>query len=92
MSEKKVYSYEWGGRLLQVEIGQLAKQAKAEAEQTKVTIRNARQEAMKDLKKLEGVSEDVIKDTESKIQELTDKYVKSSDEHLKVKEADIMKI
>ena len=71
---------------------ELAKQAKAEAEQTKVTIRNARQEAMKDLKKLEGVSEDVIKDTESKIQELTDKYVKSTDEHLKVKEADIMKI
>ena len=27
MSEKKVYSYEWGGRQLQVEIGQLAKQA-----------------------------------------------------------------
>lgn len=27
MSEKKGYSYEWGGRLLQVEIGQLAKQA-----------------------------------------------------------------
>ena len=27
MSEKKVYSYEWSGRLLQVEIGQLAKQA-----------------------------------------------------------------
>ena len=27
MSEKKVYSYEWCGRLLQVEIGQLAKQA-----------------------------------------------------------------
>ena len=27
MSEKKVYSYEWGGRVLQVEIGQLAKQA-----------------------------------------------------------------
>ena len=27
MSEKKVYSYEWGGRLLQVEIGQVAKQA-----------------------------------------------------------------
>lgn len=29
MSEKKVYTYEWGGRLLQVEIGQLAKQANA---------------------------------------------------------------
>ncbi len=27
MSEKKIYSYNWGGRPLQVEIGQLAKQA-----------------------------------------------------------------
>lgn len=71
---------------------ELAKQAKAETESTKVTIRNARQEGMKDLKKLEGISEDIIKDVESKIQDLTDKYVKLSDEQLKVKEADIMKI
>lgn len=71
---------------------ELAKQAKAETESTKVTIRNARQEGMKDLKKLEGISEDIIKDTETKIQELTDKYVKISDEHLKAKEVDIMKI
>lgn len=71
---------------------ELAKQAKAETESTKVTIRNARQEGMKDLKKLEGISEDIIKDTEAKIQELTDKYVKISDEHLKAKEIDIMKI
>lgn len=70
----------------------LAKQAKAEGEQTKVTLRNARQEGMKDLKKLEGVSEDMIKDTEATIQDLTDKYVKSVDEHVKVKEADIMKV
>ena len=27
MSEKKVFSYNWGGRQLTVEIGQLAKQA-----------------------------------------------------------------
>ena len=71
---------------------ELAKHAKAETESTKVTIRNARQEGMKDLKKLDGISEDIIKDTEAKIQELTDKYVKISDEHLKAKEADIMKI
>jgi hypothetical protein len=71
---------------------ELAKQAKAETESTKVTIRNARQEGMKELKKLEGISEDIIKDTETKIQELTDKYVKISDEHLKAKEIDIMKI
>lgn len=71
---------------------ELAKQAKAETESTKVTIRNARQEGMKDLKKLEGISEDVIKDTEAKIQDLTDKYVKLADEQLKTKETDIMKI
>ena len=71
---------------------ELVKHAKAETESTKVTIRNARQEGMKDLKKLDGISEDIIKDTETKIQELTDKYVKISDEHLKAKETDIMKI
>ena len=71
---------------------ELAKHAKAETESTKVTIRNARHEGMKDLKKLDGISEDIIKDTETKIQELTDKYVKISDEHLKAKETDIMKI
>ena len=71
---------------------ELAKHAKAETESTKVTIRNARQEGMKDLKKLDGISEDIIKNTETKIQELTDKYVKISDEHLKAKETDIMKI
>lgn len=71
---------------------ELAKQAKAESEQTKVTVRNARQDGMKELKKLDGVSEDLIKNVEADIQELTDKYVKLCDEHLKVKEAEIMKV
>ena len=70
----------------------LAKQAKAEAEQSKITVRNARHDGMKELKKLEGVSEDMVKDVEGQIQELTDKYVKLCDEHLKAKEADIMKV
>lgn len=70
----------------------LAKQAKAEAEQTKITVRNARHDGMKELKKLDGVSQDVIKDTEAEVQELTDKYIKLVDEQFKVKEADIMKI
>lgn len=70
----------------------LAKQAKAEGEQTKVTLRNARQDGMKELKKLDGVSEDLIKNSEASIQELTDKYVKSVDEHVKEKEVDIMKV
>ena len=71
---------------------ELAKQAKAEAESSKVVIRNARQDGMKELRKIENVSEDLIKDNEAKIQELTDSYVKMADDHFKVKEAEIMKV
>lgn len=71
---------------------ELVKQAKAETEQTKVTVRNARQDGMKDLKRLDGVSEDLVKGGEAEIQDITDKYVKNCDEHLKVKEAEIMKV
>ena len=71
---------------------ELAKAAKAEAEQSKVTVRNARQDGMKELKKLDGVSEDLIKGVEADIQDLTDQYVKMCDEHLKVKEAEILKV
>lgn len=71
---------------------ELAKQAKYETEQIKITIRNARQDGMKDLKKQEGVSEDIVKGKEEEIQQLTDKYIKLADENFKLKEADIMKI
>lgn len=52
---------------------ELAKSAKAETEATKVVVRNARQDGMKDLKKIENISEDLVKDGEAKIQELTDR-------------------
>ncbi|WP_435523357.1 ribosome recycling factor [Chryseobacterium indoltheticum] len=71
---------------------ELAKQAKGETEDTKIVVRNARQNGIKELKKLDGVSEDLIKNVEATIQELTDKYVKSCDDHLKSKEAEIMKV
>lgn len=71
---------------------ELAKQAKAETEDTKIVVRNARQNGIKELKKLEGVSEDAIKGTEEEIQVLTDKHVKLCDDHLKTKEAEIMKV
>ncbi|WP_333851997.1 ribosome recycling factor [Epilithonimonas sp.] len=70
----------------------LAKQAKGETDQTKVTIRNARQEGNKELKRLEGVAEDLIKGVEKDIQDLTDAYVKKADELLKIKEAEILKV
>ncbi|PZU90514.1 MAG: ribosome recycling factor [Chryseobacterium sp.] len=71
---------------------ELARQAKGETDQTKVTIRNARQEGNKELKRLDGVAEDLIKGVEKDIQDLTDAYVKKADEHLKVKEAEILKV
>lgn len=71
---------------------ELAKQAKAESEQSKVVIRNARQDGNKELKRLESVSEDLIKGAEKEIQDLTDAYVKKIDDQLKVKEAEILKV
>ena len=70
---------------------QLTKQAKAEAEDAKVSIRSARQEANKELKALE-ISEDLLSNAEVDVQELTDKYSKKVDAILAVKEAEIMKV
>ena len=72
---------------------QLVKQAKAEGENAKVGIRNARKDANDQLKKLkDSVSEDLVKDFEDQIQQLTDKFVKRVDEKVVVKEQDIMKV
>ncbi|GGD46646.1 ribosome recycling factor [Muriicola marianensis] len=70
---------------------QLVKQAKAEAEDAKVSVRSARQEANKEIKNLD-ISEDLEKNAEIDIQELTDTYVKKIDKILEVKEAEIMKV
>ncbi len=69
----------------------LVKQAKGEAEDAKVGIRNARQDANKDLKKLD-ISEDLLSNAEVDVQELTDSYVKKVDAVLETKEAEIMKV
>ncbi len=70
---------------------QLVKQAKAEAEDAKVSVRSARQEANKEIKNLE-VSEDLEKNAVIDIQELTDNYVVKIDNILEAKEAEIMKV
>ncbi len=70
----------------------LAKQAKAEAEDAKIGVRNARKEANNDIKKTDDASEDVQKNAEADIQDLTDKYVKKIDEILAVKEKEIMTV
>ncbi|MDN3678184.1 ribosome recycling factor [Flavobacterium paronense] len=72
----------------------LVKQAKAEAEDAKIGIRNARKDANTDIKKLEkeGTSEDVCKSAEDDIQKLTDGFIRKVEEHLATKEAEIMKV
>ncbi len=71
---------------------ELAKQAKAEAEDAKVVIRNQRKDANNDIKKLDDVSDDVKKNAETDIQTLTDSYVKKIDEKFVVKEKEIMTV
>lgn len=72
----------------------LAKQAKAEAEDAKIGVRNARKDANTEIKKLEkdGMSEDVCKSAEDDVQDLTNTYIKRIDELLAAKEAEIMKV
>ena len=72
----------------------LAKQAKAEAEDAKIGVRNVRKDANSDIKKLEkdGTSEDVCKSAEESVQKLTDTYIRKIDELLVVKEAEIMRV
>ncbi len=70
---------------------QLVKQAKGEAEDAKVSVRSARQEANKEIKNLD-ISEDLEKNAVIDIQELTDSYVTKIDKILELKEAEIMKV
>ena len=72
----------------------LVKQAKAEAEDAKIGIRNARKDANTDIKKLEkdGTSEDICKSAEDEVQNLTNAYIKKIDELLAEKEVEIMKV
>lgn len=70
---------------------ELAKQAKAEAEDAKVGVRNDRKNANQDIKKLD-ISEDAKKAAEEEIQELTDAHIEKIDRILAVKEKEIMTV
>lgn len=73
---------------------QLVKQAKAEGENAKVSIRNVRRDHNDQLKALkdDGVSEDQIKRGEDEVQKLTSKYSDKVDEVIKKKEEEITTI
>ncbi|MBD5366889.1 MAG: ribosome recycling factor [Muribaculaceae bacterium] len=73
---------------------QLVKQSKAEAETAKVSVRNARRDAIDGLKKAvkQGMSEDVEKDAEASVQKLHDKFLKRIDDLFAAKEKEILTV
>lgn len=70
---------------------ELAKQAKAEAEESKIGVRNDRKNANNDLKNLD-LSEDLKNNVEIDIQKMTDVHIEKIDAILAKKEAEIMKV
>ncbi len=70
----------------------LAKQAKSEAEDAKISVRTARKDAMNDVKKHDDISEDLKKNAEIDIQQMTDSYVKRIDDVFDNKEKEIMTV
>ena len=74
---------------------QLVKQSKGEAENAKMSVRNARREAIEGLKKAvknDGMPEDVQKDAENTVQKIHDKYVKKIEDLFAAKEKEILTV
>lgn len=70
----------------------LCKIVKRYGEDKKVAIRNIRKDSMDSIKKkAKEVSEDLVRDTEKNIQDLTDKYCKNVDELVSIKEKELLK-
>jgi ribosome recycling factor len=72
----------------------LVKKASGEGEHSKVAIRNIRRDAIENVKKLQknGLSEDISKDGEKRIQDITDRYITLVEKHLTAKEKEIMSV
>ena len=70
---------------------ELAKLAKAEVENAKISIRTARKDANTEIKESD-TSEDIQKNHEIDIQNLTDQYIKKADEIFRIKEKEILTV
>jgi ribosome recycling factor len=74
---------------------ELAKVVNKQTEEARVAVRSARRDAMdmiKDAEKEKQITEDLRKDGEKRIQDLTDKYIGSIDDIAKAKEKEIMEL
>jgi ribosome recycling factor len=91
------------GKIIRLPIPELSEERRKElvrslgkmAEDARVHVRGNRRAALDEVKKLKaagGLSEDAMHDLETEIQKLTDRFVKSIDDHFKHKEAEILKV
>lgn len=91
------------GKLIRLPIPELSEERRKElvkslgkmAEEARVRVRANRRTALDEAKKLKTsgeLTEDGLRDLEGEVQKLTDRFVKSVDEHLERKEAEIMKV
>ena len=72
----------------------LTKVAGQYAESARISVRNLRRDGMDQIKKgkADGLSEDDQKIWESEVQDMTNKYIKQTDERLETKQAEIMHV
>ena len=72
----------------------LVKQVKIEIEKSKISCRNVRQKSNDELKRIgkEGVSEDIIRDAEESVQNITNEFTTKIDSIFSSKESDIMQV
>ena len=71
------------------------KQAKSEAEQSRISVRNIRRDVLADVKSLlkdKDISEYDERRTGDEVQKITDKYVAEIDSMLAVKEKDLLEV
>jgi len=91
------------GKIIRLPIPELSEERRKDlvrslgkmAEEARVRVRANRRAALDEAKKLKasgGLTEDGMRDTESEVQKLTDRFVKSIEDHLARKEAEIMKV
>src|SRR5205809_5914885 len=91
------------GKIIRLPIPELSEERRKDlvrslgkmAEEARVRIRSNRRTALDEVKKLKAsgeLSEDGLHDLETEVQKLTDRFVKSIDDHLGRKESEIMKV
>ena len=91
------------GKIIRLPIPELSEERRKElvralgkmAEEARVRVRSNRRTALDEAKKLKasgGLTEDQLHDAEAEVQKLTDRFVKSIDDHLKHKEAEVLKV